>query len=349
MEVMYDVITIGSATRDVFLTSPLFKVLRDPKHLQKIGFESGEAQCFALGGKIEIGAPVLTTGGGATNAAVTFSRQGLKTAAMIKIGSDESGEAILKELKKEKITPFAVKEKDLPTAYSTILLEPSGERTILVYRGASENLKLEEIPFEKLKSSWVYITPGKIPFPVIEKIFNHFSKNKTLIAFNPSGSFVEMREKIKSLLTKAKVVILNREEAAKLTGIDYSKESEIFEKIDALTPGIVAMTDAEKGVMVSDGFRVYRAGIFKEKKLIDRTGAGDAFGSGFVAGLIRKKEKCERGLCRPFNIEYAIRLGSANATSVIEKIGAKAGILKKSEFEKDKRWNNIKIEILKLE
>ncbi|MEK7496264.1 MAG: carbohydrate kinase family protein [Patescibacteria group bacterium] len=344
---MYDIITIGSATRDVFLTSPLFKVLRDPKHLSKIGFKTGEAQCFALGSKIEIGPPILTTGGGATNAATAFSRQGLKTATLIKIGKDESGEAVLNELKKEKITPFAVIEKNFPTAYSMILLAPSGERTILVYRGASENLKIQEIPFERLKSQWVYISPGKISFEVIEKIFNHFSKNKTLIAFNPSGYFIEMGvKKLKPLLAKSKVVILNREEAARLTGVDYQKEKEIFKKLDELTPGIAAMTDAEKGVLVSDGFRIYQAGIFKEKSVIDRTGAGDAFASGFVAGLIQKKEKCEKGLCRPYNIEYAIRLGSANATSVIEKIGAKEGILAKKEFENNKRWKNLTIKIL---
>ncbi|MDP3014884.1 MAG: carbohydrate kinase family protein [bacterium] len=344
---MFDIITIGSATRDVFLTSPLFRILRDLKHLSKIGFKTGEAQCFALGLKIEIGPPILTTGGGATNAATSFSRQGLKTATLIKIGKDESGEAVLNELKKEKIAPFAVVENNFPTAYSTILLAPSGERTILVYRGASENLKIQEIPFEKLKSQWVYISPGKISFEVIEKIFNHFSKNKTLIAFNPSGYFIEMGiKKLKPLLAKSKVVILNREEAARLTGVDYQKEKEIFKKLDEFTPGIAAMTDAEKGVLVSDGFRIYQAGIFKEKSVIDRTGAGDAFASGFVAGLIQKKEKCEKGLCRPYNIEYAIRLGSANATSVIEKIGVKDGILTKMEFENNKRWKNLQIKIL---
>ena len=305
---MYDIITIGSATRDVFLTSPFFKVLRDTKHLSKIGFKTGEAQCFALGSKIEIGPPILTTGGGATNAATAFSRQGLKTATLIKIGKDESGEAVLNELKKEKITPFAVIEKNFPTAYSMILLAPSGERTILVYRGASENLKIQEIPFERLKSQWVYISPGKISFEVIEKIFNHFSKNKTLIAFNPSGYFIEMGvKKLKPLLAKSKVVILNREEAARLTSVDYQKEKEIFKKLDEFTPGIAAMTDAEKGVLVSDGFRIYQAGIFsdkgvclpvrqgKEKSVIDRTGAGDAFASGFVAGLIQKKKNARKG------------------------------------------------------
>jgi len=182
----YDIITIGTATRDVFLTSPLFKVLRDKKHLGKIGFKTGEAQCFALGSKIEIGKPTLATGGGATNAAVAFSRQGFKTAALVKIGDDSAGKDILNELKKEKINVFSPKPEN-GTAYSTILLAPGGERTILVYRGVSEDLTIKEIPFSKLKSRWAYISSGKISFNVIEKIFNHFHKNKTLLFSIPPG------------------------------------------------------------------------------------------------------------------------------------------------------------------
>src|SRR3989344_4010604 len=108
---MFDVITIGTVTRDVFLTSPLFKVLRDQAHLEKIGFKTGEAECFALGSKIEVKKPVMTIGGGAANAAVTFSRQGFRTAAVLKIGDDESGDAIIKHLKKEKVAPLAVRDK----------------------------------------------------------------------------------------------------------------------------------------------------------------------------------------------------------------------------------------------
>lgn len=345
---MYDIITIGTATRDIFLTSSIFKILHDPKHLKRIGFSTGEAQCFALGGKIEVDEPIFATGGGATNAAVTFGRQGFKTTALIKIGQDESAESILKELRKEKVIPLVICEKNKATAFSTILLAPSGERTILVYRGASEDLKIKEIHFNGLKSRWVYISPGKIPYSVIEKVFKYFSKNKTLIAFNPSKYFLDMGiKKLKPLLSKSKVVFLNREEASYLTKTNYKKEKEIFRKLDKMIDGIAVMTEGGKGVLVSDGQRIYSAGIFKGK-VVDRTGAGDAFGSGFVSGLLRRKEKCDKGFCRMDNIKYAIQLGSANATSVIEHIGAKEGILKKSEFEKDKRWKYLLIKTAKL-
>ena len=143
---MFDVITIGTATRDVFLTSSLFKVLKDKAHLKKIGFKTGEAECFAMGSKLEIERPAVTVGGGAANAAVTFARQNFRTAAIMKVGDDDLGEGIVNDLKKEKITTFVAKDKENGTAYSTILLTPGGERTILVYRGASGNFKKREVP-----------------------------------------------------------------------------------------------------------------------------------------------------------------------------------------------------------
>lgn len=351
---MFDIITIGTATRDVFLTSPLFRIVKDIKHLKKIGFSTGEAQCFALGGKIEIGKPVFVTGGGAGNAAVTFSRQKLKTATFVKLGQDNAAKDILEEFRKEKIVSLAVHEKNMATAYSVILLAPGGERTILIYRGASESLKVEEIPLSKMKTRWLYVSSGKIPLPALENIFDYFYKQKTLIVFSPSKCLIEAGvKKLNPLLMKSKAVILNREEAACLTGEDYGDDRKIFKKLDQLTPGIAVMTDGPRGVLVSDGFNIYQAGVFfagneKEEKVIDRTGAGDAFSSGFIAGLIHKKEKCEKGLCRINNIEYAIRLGSANAASVVEHIGAKNGILTKLDFEKNKKWRNLLIKITKI-
>lgn len=347
---MFDVITIGTASRDVFLQSEFFKVLRDIEHLKRIGFPEGEAQCFALGGKVEVSKPVLTTGGGATNAAVTFSRQGLKTASLIKVGADEAGDKILRELKGEGVGVFGIKDKHTGTAYSTILLAQNGERTILVYRGASENLEKREIPLGRLRADWVYIAPSNIPVHVINGLVDHLHKSGVNIAINPSSKiYLEKKmDGLRNILNKSKVVLFNREEAAYLTGINYEHEKKIFRQLDMAVPGIAVMTDGGRGVHVSDGLLIYSAGVFKERLLVDRTGAGDAFGSGFVAGLIQKKEKCEKGLCSPSNIEYAIRLGSANATSVIEKIGAKAGILTQKEFDTKDRWSRLSIKVATL-
>lgn len=319
---MYDVITIGTATRDIFLQSPEFKRVKDSEHLKKMGFKSGEAGCFAIGSKIELENFYTAFGGGAANSAVTFARQKFKTAALVKIGDDDIGKRLVAHLRKEGITPFVVKDTKQKTAYSTILLLPSGERTILVYRGASEKLKQSEIPFEKLKSRWVYIVPSQIPFSLMMRIVHSLKRRGTKIAINPSRHYIAMGiHKLKSLFAYIDVVIMNREEASYLTGVDYADERTIFRKLDKLIDGIAAMTEGPKGALVSDGRYLYRAGIYKEKQVVDRTGAGDAFGSGFVAGLMKEQD-----------ITYALKLASANAASVVEQIGAQEGILTKRGF-----------------
>lgn len=319
---MFDIITIGTATRDVFLRSTKFKVLRDPEHLKKLGFVTGEAECFALGGKLAVEAPVFAFGGGAANAGVTFARQGFKTGAVVKIGDDESGSALVAHLKKEKVTPLAARDKTTGTAYSVVLLTASGERTILSYRGASETLARRDIPWKKLSARWAYITPGALPMMLMREIVAFLKKQGTSVAMNPSGAYAAMgAEKLKPLLSLLDVVIVNREEAALLTGFDFSKERRIFKRFDDLVPGLAVVTDGPRGAKVSDGRYLYTAETFKEKRLADRTGAGDAFGSGFVAGLIAKHD-----------IHYALRLASANATAVVEAVGAQSGILARKGF-----------------
>ncbi len=337
---MFDVTTIGTATRDTTVKSPLFKVLRDAKHLRKLGFTTGEAQCFAFGEKLEVDAPIFTIGGGAANAGVTFARQGLKTAVLASVGDDLNARDIRNDLVNEGTTPFLIKDKCAETAYSVILLSPDGERTVLHYRGASKNLRYGDIPSSVLRTRVGYIAPGDIPFPVMMRIIRKLRRAAECIVMNPSAHYLERGIKdISPMLRLLDVVIMNREEASYLTGCRYDDTRAIFRKACALTKGIVVVTDGPRGVLVSDHARIYRAGVYPEKKILDRLGAGDAFGSGFVAGLVMKssaKNQQEK-------IAYAIRLGSANATSVVEHIGAQTGILKNREFEHEKRWRCLAI------
>ncbi len=311
---MFDVISIGTATQDVFL--------RFPSNVQK----QSEEFCLVGGTKNEIEKPIFATGGGAVNAAVTLARQGLKTAALFRVGEDQAGENLWKEMRDEDIHFWKITDPNIGTAYATILLSTNGERTILTYRGAAEGLSLREVSFDQLKARWAVIFPSRIDVSVMEKIIDHFYFQGTLIAFNPSRFYLEKHaHNLKPFLDKIKVLIVNKEEAKNFGG---------FEKLDKLIKGIVIMTDGSRGVWVSDGRKTYNAGVFMEKAVVDRTGAGDAFASGFVAGLIQKDD-----------IEYAIRLGSANATSVVEQVGAHTGALTKKQFEDGKRWRELKISV----
>jgi len=346
----YDIITIGTATRDVFLASSLFKVLKDKKHLKRAGMPLGEAQCFALGAKIEVERPIMTVGGGAANSSVTFARQGLKTGAVIGIGDDLNGKAAAEELRGEGVSVFPDYDHKDTTGYSVILVSSGGERTILHYRGASRRISGNETVFKKAKSRWVYISPGGIPFSAMKKIVHYFKKSGSQIAINPSKKYLtEGAARLKPILKMLDVVFVNREEAAYLTGKDYDDEKNIFKKLDELIPGIAVMTDGPAGVWVSDGKNIYKAGIFKNKKVIDRTGAGDAFGSGFVTGLIRESTtlNSKSYILNSSVIKYAIRLASANATSVVEKVGAIEGILSKRDFSLA-RWSRLPINMVEL-
>ncbi len=330
---VFDVFTIGGATRDIFIHSPLFKVVHDPEHLNRLGFPAGEAQCFALGAKIEVDRPVESLGGGAVNAAVTFARQGFRTATVGIVGNDAAADRVDADLKHERITSFVRRRKQAGTAYSVILISPDGERTILNYRGASQDMTLRDVPLSSIRARWAYISTGKVPFIVMKSIVARLARAGTRIAMNPSRAYIEQGlSRLAPMLKKLDIVIMNREEAALLTGVPYEHEQGIFRALDDVVPGIAVMTDGAKGVMVSDGTTIYRAGIFPERAVRDRTGAGDAFGSGFTAGIMRD-----------VSIPDAIRLGSANATSVVEAVGATPGILKKSEFMRMRRWANLPV------
>lgn len=329
---IYDVVTIGTATRDAFIKSDKFHV--DPDH-HVLG---GKALVMALGAKLEIPEIFFSTGGGATNAAVTFSRQGLKTGCIAIVGQDVSGDTVISDLKKERVyTGFIHKEKR-PTAYSLLLEPPSGERTVLIYRGASEHLRAGIVPWQNIRTKWFYISSlaGNISF--LKKIVSFALENGIHIAYNPGGKELSQREKLLPIIKHIEVLIANREEAALITNVSYDNEKALFSAWDRMSPGINVMTDARNGAMVSDGKRLYRAGIFREKKMEDRTGAGDAFGSGFTASLLQS----------PGDITRAIRLGSANATSKVEGMGAKYGLLTKSEFEKSSRWKTFNVGVEEL-
>ena len=331
---MFDILTIGTATHDTFLASMGIKVLRDPKHLEKLGFPTGEAECFALGAKLEVDRPISSVGGGAANAAVTFARQGLRTAALVRLGADAAGDAVVTALKRDGVNVLALRDQNVGTACSTIILAPGGERTILVYRGASEGLTRREVPFPKLVARWAYIAPGGISAALMVELLKALKERKTKIAMNPSREYLSLGEaRTKEIFKLLDAVIVNREEAAGLTGAPYRDEKAVFRKLSSMVSGIAVMTDGPRGAMVSDGTYRYVAGIFKETKRVDRTGAGDAFGSGFVAGLMQKND-----------VSYALRLAAANATSVVEQVGAERGILTKKSFVAP-RWKYLDLDV----
>lgn len=346
---MYDIITIGTATRDVFIKSPLFTNVHDPKHLKKLGFLEGNATCFMPGAKIEIDQPIFATGGGATNTATTFARMGLKVATIGKIGADDGGQRILAECKAEGITSRIITDKTLSTAYSVILVPLAGERTVLVHRGASDKIKPADITHAVTKTRWIYIVPGNIPYPTISHAVKTFAKNGNMIALNPSKHVVEKGlHALKPLLAKIDVLIMNREEAAIMTGIAYDRIDDILTALRKACIGIVAVTDGAAGAFVLDRHRRYDCDVFPKETVTDATGAGDAYGSGFVSSLIHAQKTRKTKEFSESDIREAIRVAAANSASVVEHVGSKRGILTKVQIDKGSRWKKLSIKVSRL-
>jgi len=340
---MFDIVAIGSATRDAFFNVDL-PTVPWPKA------ESKKAYVLPFGEKLEVKNVYFTVGGNSVNASVTFARQGFRSACAAKVGSDVSGEEIRRRLRKEGVnTNTIVNHPTLPTAYS-VLIREKGERTILGYHGAADSFAINDLRLAKLRAKWWYVSLAGESDKMLLPLLQFAERNNIAVAFNPTAYHLRhKRGEVLKSLSKLAFLVLNEEEAALLTGVSFKNEKAVFRKLDKLVPGVLAVTDGRRGAAISDGKFIYRVGIFKEKKLVDRTGAGDAFGSGFVAGLMRRGVSLKNiGTIRPRDVAYAIRLATANAASVVEKVGATEGILARRDFTNSPRFRNIKIKVLKI-
>lgn len=302
---MYDVITIGSATIDVFLKT----------HREIITKGKKKNICYHLGDKVLIDNIKISTGGGGTNIAVALARLGLKTAFLGVLGSDINSEIILKELKNENVD-FLGKIKEGNTGYSVVL--PShNDRTILVYKGVNDYLEKKDIDFNKIKSNWLIVSTmmGK-SFETIIKISDYGRKNNIKIALNISSYLAEKGLFFLSkLLKNTDILILNREELELLT-----KDSKIqisIKKLSKYSSGIIVVTDGNKAIRAFDRNKTYTKKI-KTLHPVNKTGAGDAFAAGFIYGIFKDK-----------NVEDALSFGHREASSVLLNQGAKAGLLRR--------------------
>ena len=296
---MFDVITFGSAAWDVFMDLP-------PKFIKKSAhFTPAKDMVFDLGSKIDVPGTRFAFGGGGINTARTFAAQGLLTAYCGMAGDDIPGREAVAYLNELGIdTGFLSKTAKKATNNSVVLNAPGTDRVILVYRGASELLAAENIDWQKLNAKLFYLAPlsGKL-CRLTERITLHAKKRGAMVAANLGNSQLAMgRACIKSLLARIDVLILNQEEAAMMTGVDYADEAGIIKKIVHMHSGISVVTKGEDGAVVIAGGKIYEAKL-KKFKIANITGAGDAFGSGFMSGMLASGK----------DIEYSMRLALINA------------------------------------
>lgn len=327
---MYDVITVGSATFDVFARtkfSELIKII-DPK---------GETDLLAFpsGSKILIEDLKFTTGGGGTNTATALARLGHKVAFLGKLGLDSNSDFIKKELKKEKVDLLCVYGRD-QSGYSLILDTLEHDRTILTYKGINDQLKYSEIPYKKLKTKWFYFSSMlKDSFQSLEKLAEFAQKNNIKIAFNPS-TYLSMKglKNLKYLINRTELLILNKEEAELIVGRE--KTEVLLSRLKILGPRIVAITNGRNKLYVIDNNYIYTAQP-TYLKVVDSTGAGDAFAASLLSGILKKN-----------NMEFAIKLGMVNSESVVTHYGAKNILLTFNKAIKIMKKSKIKIKKKKI-
>lgn len=317
------VATIGAATQDVFLAGETFAAKRDVRSADYV-------EQFPLGAKLPIEQVYFETGGGGTNSAVTFARQGYDVSFWGKVGHDSAGAEVIRVLRHEGVVTNRVAiDEHFNTGYSAILLAPKGERVILSYRGASHHLSSHDFPIRSLEADWLYITSLAGNFDLLERLLKHANDKGIEVALNPGMAELAEDKKLKALLPLVKILTANKEEFGSLFGDGDPKA--IIKKASHFVQYAV-MTDGGKGCYATDGANYYVCGQYRRVKVIDRTGSGDAFASGFVAALARGE-----------SMEQALTLGSANATSVVQRIGAKPGILRINA-----RLKKMKIEVSEL-
>lgn len=301
------IVAIGAGVQDVFLShSDEFKpVVENPEE---------SFMKLEMGAKADVNNINFTTGGGATNAAVTFARQGLRSQFMGTVGHDPAGLAVLSDLDQEGVdTSMVSYSSKYNTGYSVLLLAPSGERTILTYRGASTHYDANNFDLKDCNADWLYASSMAGSMEVLDKIFSQARKLGIKIMFNPGKGELKQSRKLKALLEDVEILSVNREEMQ--TIVEGDDMEEIVRHAMHYVP-VVIVSDGPDGVLATDGKTIVRAGMYEDIKVIDRTGAGDAFGSGFLSQWAAGK-----------SLQESIIFASANSTSVVAKIGAKTGIL----------------------
>lgn len=323
---MFDLISIGDAAIDTYV----FLKDQDAEVLEKDGERFLGVK---FGSKISVGTPFSTIGGNAANNAIGSARLKLKTAIYVNVGNkddDEADDRIKARLKKESVDISYVAETwDLPSSHH-IILDFKGDRTILTgHQPWKYNLPDMEA------SKWVYFTslaPSFADSNILNQIINFIERNSSKLAFQPGTAQIKLGLKKNSrLLSLCEIFISNLEEAKMFLGFEDNEKipvKKLLKKLHDMGPKKVVITDGKEGSYSCDGEKYWKIDIFPAK-FVEATGAGDAFSTGIIAGLIYGKDLAE-----------SMRWGAANSASVVEQIGPQAGLLTYGKIQERLKENH---------
>lgn len=318
MHHQFDVLSIGDVVTDAFI-----KLLEDEEKV--IHQKNGEEWlAIPFGTKIPFDHVEVVQGvGNAANGAVSLSRLGMKTGFVTNIGGDQEGRDIIAALAKNKVDTRFVRVNPGKKSNYHYVLWYKEERTILIkheeYDYHWPHLRPAEIP------RWVYfssISKGALDYH--DDVADWLEANPDVhLAFQPGTFQMEAgAERLKRIYQRAAILILNREEAVTVGGGKHEDINDLLDHLHALGPQVVVITDGPDGAYGSDGQQRLKMPLYPDPAPpVDRTGAGDAFASTFVAAAAK-------GL----SLEDALRWAPINSMSVCQKVGAQAGLLSEKEL-----------------
>lgn len=317
MSAQPDVISIGDIVTDVFI-----KLLDD----QAVTYENEHGTWLAMqfGSKLPFdSAETIKAVGNASNAAVAFARLGLNSSFVTNVGDDNEGRDMISALNQNKVDTRFVRINPDKKSNVHYVLRYQAERTILI--------KHEEYDYH-----WPHLHPNESPrwmyfssisehaIPYHDQVADWLDQHPDiLLAFQPGTFQMEAgAERLQRIYRRSSVLILNREEAVLVGGGNHEDINDLFDKLHALGPHVVVITDGPDGAYVSDGQNRWSMPLYPDPAdPVDRTGAGDAFASTFVAALAKGN-----------TIEGALQWAPINSMSVVQKVGAQAGLLTEAEL-----------------
>lgn len=319
----FDLISIGDARIDNFVHLP-------EAHIScSLNKERCEL-CLNYGDKIPVEEIKCLPAGNNNNNAVGATRLKMKTALYCNVGDDGNGRMILDHLKEEGVDPrYVVVHKNIQTDQSVVLTY-QGERTILASHHPWE-YKLPDLE----RTKWVYfssVSSSYLRDALISQIENYIERIGASLAYSPGTYQLNHGvKKFSRLLSLTKVFIINKEEAKKVLGIPEGKKVEIKRLLSGLAdlgPKSIVVTDGAEGSFGFDGEDSFWIGTFPAN-LVEATGAGDAYSTGLLAGLFHGN-----------NLPQAMRWGAANGASVVEQVGAQAGLLTYEKMQEKLKTNS---------
>lgn len=310
-----DLLSIGDANLDVFISPTESESLCDINTKECL-------IAFSYADKIPVKNLEFSIGGNAGNNAIGTRRLGINSKSVLTLGDDSTGLQIIDRLKNEGVDLTYVIQQPSTMSNFNVVVTYTGERTIFTYHAP----RSYEFPVQLPKTPWVYLTSmGESFRPFYNHITEWLIKNpETNLAFNP-GSW-QLRSDIENLLSilkLTKIIFVNKQEAEKMTNHEAEElvSKELLKALSNLGPKISVITDGNNGSYVFDGNRFLHCGVLPVDAY-ERTGAGDAFGSGFLAAIIKGK-----------TIEESLLWGTVNSASVIGYVGAQKGLLREEDVD----------------